>query len=86
MALLNQAPAGGAQEGGAQGDKAAANGADAAEHDMPAEDAEGAGAMETEERGAWRDYTHACLKSFVRRYNVQVGPSMQGAPERDRVA
>lgn len=31
------------------------------------------GAMETEERGAWRDYTHACLKSFVRHYNVQVG-------------
>ncbi|GAB4821122.1 hypothetical protein N2152v2_008168 [Parachlorella kessleri] len=74
VALLSQDPAGGGQQGGeALGDEAANGaGADAAEHAMPVEDAEGAAAMETEERGAWRDYTHACLKSFVRRYNIQV--------------
>ena len=77
MTLLDQA----SPAGGGQGDDVAANGADAAAgHAVPAADAEGAGAMETEERGAWRDYTHACLRSFVRRYNVQVGRSVHVAP------
>lgn len=36
--------------------------------------------METEERGAWRDYTRAGLRSFVRRYNVQASGKSPHAP------
>ncbi len=41
--------------------------------DEGAMEAEGAGTAGAEQKRAWRDFTFACLKSFVRRYNLQVG-------------